>query len=70
MNTDLKENLQGHATFEYYRDQALWYRTSAGLLFPVPVSDIGTATFLRTEKATVMMRWIRKYLALLTEPAE
>ena len=48
--------------FEYYRDNALWYRTEDGFLFPVPISDIGTATFNREDKAILFMRYIRKYI--------
>lgn len=30
--------------------------------FPVPISDIGNATFNREEKALLMMRYIRKHI--------
>ena len=33
--------------------------------FPVPISDIGTATFLAEDKALLFMRYIRKHLDLL-----
>jgi hypothetical protein len=62
MNTNLKDNIQGYSSFVYYREDALWYRTATDLMFPVPVSDIGTAQFLATEKSLLLMRWIRKYL--------
>jgi len=47
--------------FQYYRDNELWYKTTNGFLFPVPVSDIGNATFMRDDKALLFMRYIRKY---------
>ena len=47
--------------FEYYRDSELWYKTEAGDIFPVPISDIGNATFMREDKAILFMRYMRKY---------
>jgi len=47
--------------FQYYRDNELWYKTDSGFLFPVPVSDVGNATFMRDDKAIYLMRYIRKY---------
>lgn len=61
----VKDNKQ--ATFLYYRDGDLWYATEDGFKFPVPVSDVGNATFPATEKALLLMRYIRKHLALLSE---
>jgi hypothetical protein len=41
----------------------LWYQTNdTGFVFPVPVEDIGTATFSREEKSLIMMRYIRKWI--------
>jgi hypothetical protein len=50
--------------FDFYRDNELWYSTDNGFKFPVPISknEIGTATFLRDDKAVLLMRYIRKYL--------
>lgn len=58
------------ASFEYYIDGNLWYGVhymqddfSPGYFkFPVPISDIGNATFNREEKALLMMRYIRKHI--------
>ena len=62
----IKDHIKGNASFSYYRDNALWYRTSeTNLLFPVPIDDIGSSTFLATEKSMLFMRWIRKYLVSL-----
>lgn len=53
--------------FVYFRAAELWYRTESGLLFPVPVRDIGDATFLAEDKALLFMRYIRKQLELAEE---
>ena len=50
-----------NCVFAYYRDGSLWYRTHDDELFPVPVEDIGTATFLAVEKAILLMRYMRKW---------
>lgn len=55
------------ATFSFYRDGQLWYKTVTGNEFPVPVSDIGNATFGVTEKAILLMRYMRKWNATLGE---
>ncbi len=63
----LKDHVSGSVTFEYYRGSELWYRTSeTKFLFPVPISDIGDATFLAQDKAILFMRYIRKYLTETT----
>ena len=51
-------------TFEHYFDGELWYKTDCGFLFPVPISDIGNATFLKSDKAILFMKWIKKHLDL------
>lgn len=56
--------------FAYYFDGDLWYQTEDKELFPVPVSDIGNATFLNEDKAILFMRYMRKwneYLKKLNE---
>jgi len=58
---DLKDAVKDNATFQYYRDNALWYATSEGKLFPVPIEDAGSATFNRIEKGMYLMRWMRKW---------
>ena len=64
----ITDHIQARVRFEYYRDSALWYRTSeTDFLFPVPISDIGNATFLAEDKASLFMRYIRKHMASLTE---
>ena len=49
--------------FKYYRDSQLWYETDQGFLFPVPIDDIETATFLAEDKTILFMRYIRKWHA-------
>lgn len=49
------------ATFSHYRDGSLWYKTAQGDIFPVPVDDIGNATFNAEEKASLLMRYMRKF---------
>src|ERR1044071_6944533 len=55
--------------FEYFRDEAFWYRTDKGLLYPVPLKDAlaARARFLAHDKAIYYMRWIRRYLAACKE---
>lgn len=56
-------------SFLHYHDGNLWYETEDHFSFPVPISDVGNATFLATDKAMLFMRYIRKHLALLDEAA-
>ena len=66
----LKDMVAGGAVvfFAYYRDGNLWYQTEVGSLeLPVPIADLGNATFLNQDKAMLFMRYIRKHLALLDE---
>lgn len=60
---DIKRAVMQNRTvhLDYYRDGALWYRTEFGEIFPVPVEDVGTATFNGVEKASLLMRWMRKW---------
>lgn len=63
----LKEHVQPGrlVEFQYYKNNELWYRTDLGFLFPVPISDIGEATFHATDRAILFMRYIRKYMDVL-----
>ena len=51
--------------FSFYRDGQLWYEAECGFRFPVPIEDVGTATFLAEDRAILFMRYIRKQLAAL-----
>ena len=53
--------------FQRYKDMNLWYKTECGFEFPVPISDIGNATFLEEDKALLFMRYIRKHIVAITE---
>lgn len=55
------------AEFQFYRQGNLYYKTSTGFEFVVPISDTNDATFAHTDKAIFFMRWIRKQLAQNTE---
>ena len=72
MANNVKEHVINNqkVVFKHYSDGALWYETELGLLFPVPVSDIGTATFMAEDKAMLFMRYIRKHLAELEKAKE
>ncbi len=72
------------AKFTAYKEKELWYTVSyreeygcrvssdnlKSLTFPVPIEDIGTATFMAEEKALLMMRYIRKHLEMLEKAKE
>jgi len=53
--------------FSFYRDRQLFYRTESGFEFPVPIDDIGNATFLAEDKAILFMRYIRKHLKTIDD---
>lgn len=59
----VKDNKKVH--FSFYRENELWYTTDCGFEFPVPINDIGTAIFLRDDKAILFMRYIRKHMAYI-----
>ena len=54
--------------FTMYRKDTLYYKVVSedkevdGFEFPVPISDIGDATFFGNDKAMLFMRYIRKHL--------
>ena len=49
------------ATYTHYHAGVLWYETEFGEAFPVPINDIGEATFNRVEKAILLMRYMRQW---------
>ena len=65
----LKEMVRNNqkVRFSFYRDGSLWYETECGFRFPVPVAEVGTATFLAEDRAILFMRYIRKHLTSLDE---
>lgn len=60
----LKDHVRGEVHFTHYFDGNLWYRTDSNFSFPVPISDIGVATFNAVDKAILFMRYIRKHMEL------
>lgn len=48
--------------FQFYRKGELFYKTSDGFEFTVPVEDAGDGIFLAEDKAMLFMRYIRKQL--------
>lgn len=68
INIPLKDHIKGTSVFVYCQSQNLWYLTETGLVFPVPVADIGPDTkFTATYKSIKLIRWIEKYLDELKE---
>lgn len=61
MMINIKQAAKGTVKFEYFRDNALWYSTEAGDIFPVPVEEAESATFNKVEKGMYLMRWMRKW---------
>lgn len=61
----LKDHISGNVTFTKYKQGHLYYQTSTGLEFPVPVEDTGEADFLASDKGIYFMRYIRKHLSNL-----
>ena len=65
-NTKLVDIVKGkQVKFEFYRKGELWYSVEVqndNLIFPVPIGDCGDGTFNASDKATLFMRYIRKYL--------
>lgn len=58
---------QERVTFTHFANGEFWYQTASGFAFPVPLQDIGTATMLASDKATLFVRYIRKHLATLEQ---
>jgi hypothetical protein len=71
---DLKDLIHRDNTvhFARYFDGNLWYHVitpngDKALEFPVPIADIGNATFLAVDRAPLFMRYIRKHLEMLEQ---
>ena len=56
---------QKKVQFSFYRDMELWYATEDGFEFPVPIKEVGNATFMAQDKAILFMRYIRKHMEML-----
>lgn len=66
---NLKEHVQGKVTFQFYRGGNLYYQNQMGLVFPVPIEDVGEATFMNEDKALLFMRYIRKHIETIKSGA-
>jgi len=68
-NLDIKSMVKDHrkVKFSFYRDRELWYITENGFEFPVPLQDVGNATFMAEDKAIFFMRYIRKHIETLEQ---
>ena len=66
---DIKSMVTGDkkVTFEFYRDQQLWYKTECGFEFPIPLDDVGNSTYEKEMKALICMRYIRKWIKALEQ---
>lgn len=53
--------------FTHYFDGNLWYETQDFFAFPVPLDDVGNATFRAEDHAPLFMRYIRKHLQTLKD---
>ncbi len=64
MLPNIKEIIKDNKVyFSYYRAGHLYYNVNVDnkkYLFPVPIQDIGDATFSNEDKAILFMRYIRK----------
>lgn len=64
MNLTVKEIVKDNRVyFSHYRAGYLYYTVTVNeqkYSFPVPIEDIGDATFMNEDKAIIMMRYIRK----------
>lgn len=63
---DLKSGVKNSVKFSEYRKGNLWYMARDDqdniLTFPVPIEDVGDATFMDVDKGIYFMRYIRKHL--------
>ena len=48
--------------FVCLRKGNMYYETVGGFVFPVPLEDIGDATFQAAEKSLLLMRYIRMHV--------
>jgi len=64
MSPKIKDLIKDNEVFfEYIRKGYLYYtisNTDHTYIFPVPIDDIGDATFHHKEKAIMLMRYIRQ----------
>ena len=65
---NIKDHVREMSEFQYYKDGQLWYKTEdTQFEFPVPIDDIGNASFRKFEKSLILMRYIRKWMKVLED---
>lgn len=65
---DIKSHVTaGPCTFVRAKAGNLWYRSALGFEFPVPMDDMGEATFDAEIRGMMMMRYIRKHAELIMQ---
>ncbi len=74
LNALCRDRVKEKAVFSHFREDALWYKTFDGWLFPIPVEDTKNAqgsqpTFGAEEKGILLMRWIRRHMERELEQA-
>jgi hypothetical protein len=57
-----------NVSFEFLTNKYLWYKTETGLLFPVPIKECGDSSFLKKDKATLFLKYIREQLKKEIKP--
>lgn len=64
---NVKDMVKDNKTVKFtcYYNNCLWYDTECGFSFPVPIEDIGNATFHAEDKAILFMRYIRKHIKMV-----
>lgn len=69
MNYNVKDMVKDNkqVTFKFFRGVNLYCATECGFVFPVPVNDVGDATFLPQDKAILFMRYINKEIKEIKE---
>ncbi len=72
MSYDLKDMVKDgrKVMFTHFKNNELWYVTETNFAFPVPIYDIGDATFLNVDKAILFLRYIRQHIKLLEKPED
>lgn len=55
-------------SFEFLTNKYLWYKTETGILFPIPLKECGDASFLKKDKATLFIKYIREQLKKEIKP--
>lgn len=60
---ELIKNQKAH--FTHYQDGNMYYTTTNGFEFPIPLDDMKGGVFNNEHEAINLMRWVRKHVDLL-----